>query len=79
MNDELPHARVRRKLHRCPACGGKPDAYTYEPDGEQVAWGYPRRYRSCRVCMAPLLEVGRGHCVKDWIIRESKAPLEARP
>ena len=37
----------------CPVCGGPPDAYTYEPDEEQV--GYPDQFQMCSVCMCPLL------------------------
>lgn len=65
MQDELlnPAAEATRNpLRVCPACGGNPDGYRYEPDEEQVVWGYPAEFRICESCECPLVEIGAGHC-----------------
>ena len=55
-------AIVRRRLPRCPVCHDQSDGRVYRPDPEQERWGYPARYRICRSCATPLLEIGDSHC-----------------
>jgi len=43
------------KTKKCPVCGGTDDGYTYEPDEEQEAMGYPAEFHLCATCWAPLL------------------------
>ena len=59
---------IRKRLRKCPVCGGKHDGYLYAPDQEQKNWGYPRQFRLCSTCQCPMVEVGNGHC-KEFAIR----------
>ena len=57
---------VRKLLSKCPVCKSGHDGYMYEPDEEQIKWGYPAKFRLCETCACPMLEVGKGHC-KEFV------------
>jgi hypothetical protein len=58
--------RIRKRSQLCPLCGGPPDEYWYEPDEEQIMWGYPPLFQMCAHDCVSFLEIGKGHCRPDW-------------